>query len=384
MAWRVLQAAGSPAEALREFERALEIRPDFADAHYNLGIALYNRGEVDQAIAHYRKALEIEPDSVNAHTNLGNILAGRGELDKAVAQYQKALEVRPDFADAHLDLGNVLAEQGRVDESVAQFERALEINPDSAEAHYNIGNAISGRGRLDGAIAHYQRAIAIKPDYADAHVNLGNALARRGQFDEAIACYKRALQIKPDHAARRESRGRPVGAGKNRDHACPAAWRAAFAAGRRWPSQRHCLDACDEPRCADPKWRRGGRAGRAGASALRRAATRRCSTRWPPLTLRPDGTPTPSARRKRRSIRLPPGMTRRSRRRSARLRLYESGARAGTRIKPRPVARTTGRGVELRRDAAARYEITRRRFERARLRARHGAAAYAAGGRAER
>ena len=61
---------------------------------------LVKRGQFDEAIAHYRKALEIKPDYAGAHFNLGMALAGRGQFDEAIAHFQKALEIKPDFARA--------------------------------------------------------------------------------------------------------------------------------------------------------------------------------------------------------------------------------------------------------------------------------------------
>ena len=65
---------------------------------------LASRGQVDEAIAHYQKALEIEPDYAEAHYNLGSVLAGRGQVDEAIAHYQKALEIKPDFVPARRSL----------------------------------------------------------------------------------------------------------------------------------------------------------------------------------------------------------------------------------------------------------------------------------------
>ena len=75
-------------------------------AHYNLGVALAGRGRFDEAIAHFQKALEIKPDYAEAHANLGAALAGRGRVDEAIAHYQKALEIKPDYAEAHCNLGS--------------------------------------------------------------------------------------------------------------------------------------------------------------------------------------------------------------------------------------------------------------------------------------
>ena len=67
----------------------------------------------DEAIAHYQEALEIEPNDADAHNNLGLALAGRGQIDEAMAQYHEALKIRPDFAEAHINLGLALAGRGR-------------------------------------------------------------------------------------------------------------------------------------------------------------------------------------------------------------------------------------------------------------------------------
>ena len=100
--------------------------------------ALARRGRVDEAIAHYRKALEINPDFAEAHNNLGLALADRGRFDEAIAYYQKALEIKPDYAEAHNNLGTVLAGT-RLDEAITEYRKALETKPDFAEAHYNLG-----------------------------------------------------------------------------------------------------------------------------------------------------------------------------------------------------------------------------------------------------
>jgi protein O-mannosyl-transferase len=193
--------------AVSHYQKALEIKPDFADAHNNLGVVLMEHGEIDAAIAHYRKALAIRPNDAKTYDNLGNALVGCGQVAAAVAHYRKALEINPDSAEAHYNLGLALAECGQVDEAIAHFQKVLEIKPDSAATHYNLGVALAGRGQADAAIAHFRKALEIEPGFADAYNNLGIALAGRGQVDAAIAHFQKALEIKPDYAEARNNLG---------------------------------------------------------------------------------------------------------------------------------------------------------------------------------
>ena len=107
-----------------------------------------NQRKLDEAVACYRRALELKPDFAEAHNNLGNALNDQGKLDEAVACYRRALELMPDFAEAHSNLGNALNDQGKLDEAAACYRRALELMPDFAEAHWNRAFALAARGRF--------------------------------------------------------------------------------------------------------------------------------------------------------------------------------------------------------------------------------------------
>ena len=192
-------------EAIAQYQKALQINPNRADADINLGNALIRKGSVDEAIAHYQKALQIKPDFAGAYYNLGDALIRKGSVNEAIAQYQKALQIKPDYAEAHVNLGNALLQKGSVDEALAHYQRALQIKPDFAEAHYNLGDALIRKGSVDQAIAHFQRALEIDPDFAEAHINLGHALIRKGKMDEAIAHFQKALQVSPDYAEAQKS-----------------------------------------------------------------------------------------------------------------------------------------------------------------------------------
>ncbi len=185
-------------DAIGEFEKTLELKPDYAEARYNIGNMLTEKGRTDDAIASYRQAIGMKPDFANAHTNLGLALTRQGKIDNAIAEYRRALELAPNSAEARNNLGNLLAQRGQTDEALNQYRDAVRLNPDNAEANYNLGNALSAHGKADEAVAAYRRALVLKPDYVDAHNNLGLALGALGRIDEAITHYRQALQIQPD------------------------------------------------------------------------------------------------------------------------------------------------------------------------------------------
>ena len=126
----------------------------------------------------------MKPDYAEAHNNLGNTLQELGRLDEAEASYTQAIALKPDYAEAHNNLGNTLKELGRLDEAEASYRQAIALKPDYAEAHSNLGNTLQELGRLDEAEASYTQAIALKPDYAEAHLNLCELLEKMNRIDE--------------------------------------------------------------------------------------------------------------------------------------------------------------------------------------------------------
>ncbi len=194
-----LNDRGKTDEAMAHYQRAIELRPSYAEAHYNLGRLLAQNGQLDNAVTHYEKALEINPADAEAWNNLGVTLFGIGRVDDAIAHYQGALKIRPDYAEASCNLANALLSKGDLDGAIARYSACLALSPNQAEAQYNLASALLRRGRTDEAIAHYKKALELRPDSADAHANLGSGFLAKGRVREAIAAYRNALRISPDN-----------------------------------------------------------------------------------------------------------------------------------------------------------------------------------------
>ena len=193
--------------AIDSYKKALKIKPDYAEAYYNLGVVLRVKGDLEAAIDSYKQALKIKPDYAVVYNNMGNALKDKGDLETAIDSYKQALKIKPDFAEAYNNMGIALMDKGDLETAIDSYKQALKINPDYAKAYYNLGDVLGVKGDLEAAIDSYKQALKLKPDYAEAYYNLGDVLKKKGDLEAAIDIYKQALKINPDYAVVYNSMG---------------------------------------------------------------------------------------------------------------------------------------------------------------------------------
>ena len=139
-----LYRQGQLKQALQQVEALVQQCP-MSVVLYNIeGAVLQGLGQLDLSIEAYNKALVIMPDYADAHYNMGMALQEQGKLEEAIKAYKKALAIKPDYADAYNNMGVVLQNQGKREESIEAYTRALSIKPDYAEAYNNMGNSLKG------------------------------------------------------------------------------------------------------------------------------------------------------------------------------------------------------------------------------------------------
>ncbi len=196
----ILEKAGKMAEAQAQFEQALRLKPDFAEAQDSLGSTLVSEGRVEEGIAHIRKAVHDDPDYDIARYNLGFVLEQTGKFEEAVVYYKEALRFNPNSIETHNHLAETLVRLGRMPEAMTQWEQVLQIDPDYYEAHNNLGIALMRAGRLGEAAAEFEAAVKIKPDYTKALDKLARLLALipppdGGNPVHAVALAERACEL---------------------------------------------------------------------------------------------------------------------------------------------------------------------------------------------
>ena len=128
--------AGRMAEAVIGLRRAIELKPDFAEAHYNLGNAYREIGDADSALAAYRRTAELVPGFADVHLAIGTLLRERHDFDDAARSLRAALALKADNPAALLELGHVAKNLGDWRGALESYRRALEVDPTFARARW--------------------------------------------------------------------------------------------------------------------------------------------------------------------------------------------------------------------------------------------------------
>jgi tetratricopeptide (TPR) repeat protein len=177
------------------------LKPDYAEAHYNLGVVLQKNGEDEDAYKSYEKAIAIKHAYPQAHNNIGMINLKNRNLNEAVKSFEWAVAYNPNYVEAHNNLGATFQELMQFQKAMYQYEKALSINPKFAQALNNLGASLEIFGQREKAFENYNKAIQENPRYYEAHRNL-SAIKKYKKNDPQIhqleSLYSNINLTKPD------------------------------------------------------------------------------------------------------------------------------------------------------------------------------------------
>lgn len=194
---------GAWAEATEWYRRALAARPDYADAHNDLGVALCALKDYGSARAAFARALELRGDFVAARVNLGQLLQSEfRDYREAATHFRAALVADPAQAQARSNLALVLYERGLVDEAMDCLREALQRQPEDAQAHQYMlfmSNALAQRDPDHWSAEHRawgQRHADGLPRYAHAPADAARRL-RVGYVSADLREHATASFVRP-------------------------------------------------------------------------------------------------------------------------------------------------------------------------------------------
>jgi tetratricopeptide (TPR) repeat protein len=166
--------ANDPRRALQEAmaRHNVEKNPADFEAHYNLAAMLQARGKLANAMKQYELALQLRPEDATVNNAIAGVNMAAGHPDAAIKYLIAALHARPDYFDAQYNLGTALAMTEDFRGAEEHFRAAVRINPQDANAEANLGGVLAETGNLKEARTHLERALALDPSNALARENL--------------------------------------------------------------------------------------------------------------------------------------------------------------------------------------------------------------------
>ena len=219
---KFLETMGKHIDALRCYDKAVEINPNFAEAWFSKGVfyvayiaTIFDFSKIRRSgklsSGEYPQ-YSIEPDGWIREVIVGYVAADLSRLIDVgyitptpdivdikypIVCFDKAIEINPKYADAWDMKGDYLYKIGRYQEAVNCCDKILEINPKYAGAWINKGNALSDLGRYEEAIRCYDKALEINPKFTEAWINKGDSLKNLKRYKEAIQAFQKFIELNP-------------------------------------------------------------------------------------------------------------------------------------------------------------------------------------------
>lgn len=179
------------ADAIRLWEKALEVNPEEVEILYSLGLIHFELKKYDQAIDYLERLLELSPGHYKALLIIGTAYIKMRKFDRAEEYIQKSIEINPKQKLAYLNLGAIYSVQKKYDLGIATFEKVLKLYPNEPRAYLGMGKIYALKGDTDRANDYFRKVIELDPNgplgtYAKKAVTLSTREERSAQDLEQI------------------------------------------------------------------------------------------------------------------------------------------------------------------------------------------------------
>jgi len=187
-------------EAIKHFQQALVLKPDYDLAVINMANAYRRLGRDDAALAGYEHYLTIDSQNAHVRYQVGEIYLDRGDASRAEINFRQALDIDNREASAMNALGVIAFQRGDLAAAERQARAALEIKPDVRLAHYNLALIAETRGDEGTAETEYRKELELHPTAFKAAYNLSVLHAKKGDTTAQVADLKQAIAANPNFA----------------------------------------------------------------------------------------------------------------------------------------------------------------------------------------
>jgi tetratricopeptide (TPR) repeat protein len=225
------------AVAIEALQKSVAAEPEFAEAHYNLGLLYLNLGDQEKAQRHLEAAKQIDPDELDYTVALGRAQAEVGNYDAAKALFSEVVAREPnnlaaknnlavlafrqdddetalkhlqeilredsENVPALLTLGQVYHKKGNLSLAKYVFKRAIKVDDKNPDLHNNLGLVYLDEENVPDAVDEFSKAIKHNPNYLESRLNLGAILLEYLDYERASNEFTEAVRIAPSHCVAR-------------------------------------------------------------------------------------------------------------------------------------------------------------------------------------
>jgi tetratricopeptide (TPR) repeat protein len=193
-----------------EMKLTQELMRDFPNSDEALVLIaeLYRRhGNSIEALKYWEKALQVNPKRFDVYRAIGLVAFEKGQYEKAVTAWKKALEIKPDIRDLRNNLAQAFHGLGKHTEAIVELENEIQISPRSTLGHYLLGRAYLQLKEYDKAKKHYEKVVELQPSHIQAYYGLARVCTRLKQPDKAreyLAIFKKMKAMVSDFTKGRD------------------------------------------------------------------------------------------------------------------------------------------------------------------------------------
>lgn len=190
-----------PEVAIQDLKKAIEIDPKLADAYVDLGLAYHQINMPEMATEEFEKAVQTDPNNLRAHVFLAQDYAQTGDNQKVLTHLSAAAELSHDNAEILKSLGGMLLKYGTDDDIPKAREtlrKANDLKPDDPEILMNFGYTLYLAKMFNDAIIRLKRAIELQPVYPEAHYNIALAYSGIGEYELAREHWEKVIEQSPN------------------------------------------------------------------------------------------------------------------------------------------------------------------------------------------
>ena len=181
-------------EALKDFDKAIEIDPNYSTAYNNRGIAKHGLKQYEEAIRDNNKAIELDPNDSEAYNIRGVVKNDLKKYEEAIKDYNKAIELDPSYSIAYSNRGTAKNDLKKYEEAVKDFDRAIELESIYPQTYRHKGFSLIKLGKLEEAEKSIRKAIELDNDYANSYTALAILFVTKGETEFFYENIEIALQ----------------------------------------------------------------------------------------------------------------------------------------------------------------------------------------------